>query len=201
MGVAGGIFMWILAALGAMAAIVFFERLVELRRAQIDWQDFLNGVSNVLETGNEAEALAICEDTPVPVARLAAAAIRHRTASLATLKEVVTAASRSETGRLDRRIATLGVIGQIAPLVGLLGTIAGFVKTVAILGAQPVVERQALLDGAVSSMAVAAAGLAVAIPVIAMHAALRVRFARVVSDLEAAAAEIAGYAESGKWRS
>ena len=54
---------WILVVLAAAAVFVFFERLFELRRAQIDWQDFLKGVINVLESGNEAEALAICEDT------------------------------------------------------------------------------------------------------------------------------------------
>ena len=39
---------WILVVLAAAAVFVFFERLLELRRAQIDWQDFLKGVINVL---------------------------------------------------------------------------------------------------------------------------------------------------------
>lgn len=197
---AGDAFIWILAASGAAAVVMFFERLVELRRAQIDWHDFLVGVTNVLETGNEAEALAICEDTPVPVANVAAAAIRMRKASLPTLKEAVSAAQRAETGRLDRRTAALGVICQCAPLVGLLGTIAGFARTVMLLGEGPVIERRELLAGAVSSMTVAGAGLAVAILAAIMLAILRARFARISSDLDAAAAEIAGYAESGRWK-
>ena len=84
---AGSVFFWILAAMGAAAAVMFVERLVELRRSQIDWQAFLKGVSNVLATGNEEEALAICEDTPVPVANVAAAAIRHRRGPAQALKE------------------------------------------------------------------------------------------------------------------
>ena len=200
MSFAGDAFMWILAAMSAAAVVMFFERLVELRRAQIDWQDFLKGVTNVLETGNETEALAICEDTPVPVANVAAAAIRMRKATLPTIKEAVAAAQRAETGRLDRRLAALGVVCRCAPLVGLLGTIAGFIRTVTLLGSAPVIDRQELLSGAVSSMVVAGAGLAVAILVLVMLAVLRARFARITSDLEAAAAEIAGCAESGKWK-
>lgn len=187
---AGSVFFWILAAMGAAAAVMFVERLVELRRSQIDWQAFLKGVSNVLATGNEEEALAICEDTPVPVANVAAAAIRHRRGPAQALKEAVEAQTRSEIGRLDRRLASLGAIAQISPLVGLLGTIAGFIKTMTVLSSGPVVPRQELLSSAVGSMGVAAAGLAVAIPATAMYIALRARLARIVSDLESAAAEI-----------
>ena len=68
----------ILIALAITAVAMFLGRFIELRRFLIDWQDFLKGVTNVLESGNEDEAIAICEDTPVPVANVVATAIRHR---------------------------------------------------------------------------------------------------------------------------
>ena len=68
MTVSGGPIFWILMALAVSAVVVFFERWFELRRAQIDWPDFIKGVVNVLESGNENEALAICDDTSAPVA-------------------------------------------------------------------------------------------------------------------------------------
>ena len=48
---------WILTVLAAVAVITYFERLIDLRRAQIDYQDFLKGVVNVLDAGNADEAL------------------------------------------------------------------------------------------------------------------------------------------------
>ena len=115
MTITGGPVFWILLTLAVAAIVIFFERLVELRRAHIDWQDFVNGVINVLEGGGEDEALAICEDTAVPVANIVATAIRHRKGAARVLREAVDSAGRAETGRLDRRLAALSIIGQIAP--------------------------------------------------------------------------------------
>ncbi|MCR5414085.1 MAG: MotA/TolQ/ExbB proton channel family protein [Kiritimatiellae bacterium] len=189
---AGGPIFWILAVLAAAALFIFIERLLELRSAQVDWSDFLKGVMNVLESGNEAEALAICEDTPVPVASIAAAAIRHRKGSALALREAVDACGRSEMGRLERRIALLAIIGETAPLLGLLGTIFGFIKTVMMVN-QDIVSRADLMGTAISALVLAAVGLAVAITAGVMYAALRLKLDRLVSDLEGAATEIVGY--------
>ena len=56
----GGPVFWILALLGAASIFVFLSRLMNLRRAQIDYQDFMRGVATVLEQHNPDEALAIC---------------------------------------------------------------------------------------------------------------------------------------------
>lgn len=183
---------FILLLLVFAAVFVFIERLLELRRAQVDWQDFVKGVFNVLASGNEAEALAICEDTPVPVANIAATAIRHRNGTLFALREAVDAQGRAEVGRLTRRLASLAIIGQTAPMVGLLGTIFGFVRTLTPAEGVEIATRSVLVSQAVSSMLMAAGGLSVAIVVAVMHAALRMRLDRLVSDLEAAATDIVG---------
>ena len=127
---------WLLVALAVAAVVIFFERFFELRRVQIDWQDFVKGVINVLGGGNAEEALAICEDTAVPVASVVATAIRHRDAGARVLREAVDSQGRAEISRLDRRLAALAIIGQISPLIGLLGTIIGFIKTVLLINSQ-----------------------------------------------------------------
>ena len=137
MTLTGGPVFWFLLVLAVVAVVTYFERLVDLRRAQIDWQDFLKGVVNVLDAGNVDEALAICEDTPAPVAQVVATALRHRSGSARILRDAVDSQGRAEVGRLDRRLAALAIIGQIAPSVGLLGTIIGFIKTVMAANAAP----------------------------------------------------------------
>ena len=79
----GGPVFWLLIALGAASVLLFFNRLVALRRAQIDYADFVRGVGNVLEQGNPDEALALCDETPAPVARIVAVAVRRRKVSRA----------------------------------------------------------------------------------------------------------------------
>ena len=193
MTISGGPVFWLLVALAVAAVVIFFERFFELRRVQIDWQDFVKGVINVLGGGNAEEALAICEDTAVPVASVVATAIRHRDAGARVLREAVDSQGRAEISRLDRRLAALAIIGQISPLIGLLGTIIGFIKTVLLINSQELVARADLLNSSMEALLSAALGLGVAIPVAVMYDVLRVRMERIVVEMEAAASQITGY--------
>lgn len=178
--------------------VVFFERFAELRRAQIDYQDFIKGVVNILFSGSEDEALSVCEDAAVPVANVVATAIRHRNGTLTSLREAVDSQGRAETSRLDRRLASLAIIGQVAPLVGLLGTIIGFIKTVMLVNSQAIVARADFARVSMEALVSAALGLIVAIPVAVMYGILRVRMDRILVELEAAATQIVSYLSAEK---
>ena len=198
MNIAGNVVFWILVLLGLTALIVYFERLIDLRRAQIDSQDFLKGVENVLSSGNIEEALAICDETRASVANVVAAAIRHANGSARVLRDAVDAQGRAEIGRLDRRLASLAIIAQVSPLLGLLGAIIGLIRTILVSNAQAVVSRADLMNGAMEALVPAAMGLVVAIPATIMYGALRVRLNRLVVDLEAAATQIVGFISARK---
>lgn len=188
---------WMLVTLALVAFVVFLERFSEIRRARIDWQDFMKGVINVLDRGGEDEALAICGDTPAPVANVVAAAIRNRASGARLLREAVDAQGRAEAARFDRRLAALAIIGQVAPLLGLLGSIFGFVRTLEVVGSSEVVTRADLIVPMSQALVLAAFGLAVAIPAAVMYSSLRVRVERLVVELEAAATHIIGYFATG----
>jgi biopolymer transport protein ExbB len=185
---------WVIVLLGIAAVVVFFERLLHLRRAQIDYGDFLKGVCNVLENGNREEAMMICEETPGPVAAVVLTAIRHRQGTLAAIREAVDNTGRAEISRLERRLASLAITCQIAPLLGLLGTLLGLIQVVLAVNEQaPVVQNTSLAAGLIQALVSAAAGLLVAIPCHVMYALLMVRIERIVLDMEASASEIVVY--------
>ena len=115
----GGPVFWLLIALGVTSVLLFFNRLMALRSAQIDYADFVRGVGNVLAQDNPDEALALCDETPAPVARIVAVAVRHRSGSARVLREAVDTTGRAEVGRFERRLALLAIIAQSAPLLGL----------------------------------------------------------------------------------
>ena len=197
---AGSPVFWILMALALVAVVTYVERLLDLRRARIDHEDFLKGVLNVLEGGSDEEALSICEDVAAPVSQVVATAIRNRGKSAQAVRDAVDSCGRTEIGRLDRRLAALAIIAQIAPVLGLLGTVVGFIHTVMTANAQEIVSRADLLNGAMEALVSAVTGLAVAIPVTVMYGSLRVRLDRTVVELEAAANVIVGYLTDGKER-
>ena len=195
---AGGPVFWILAFMALIAVVTYIDRVVDLRRARIDYQDFLKGVFNVLDTGNDEEALAICEEAGAPVAQVVATAIRHRNGSARILREAVDSQGRAEVGRLDRRLATLAIIAQIAPAVGLIGTLFGFIKTVLAANSQALVSRADLLGGSMEALVSAAIGLFVGVLATVMYGSLRVRLDRTVAELEAAASQMIGYLSAMK---
>lgn len=189
----GGPVFWIIAASGVIAVLLFVSRWFALRRARIDYADFLDGVTNVLAKGNESEALAICDDNPGAVSAIVTAAIKNRRGTRESLHEAVDSTGRAEVGRLDRRIAPLAVIAQLAPLLGLLGTVFGLVDVAKVLNSSDLVSSADLMRAVTGTLATAGAGLAVAIPVQLMHEILRARLDRITSDLEAAASRIVSF--------
>lgn len=181
---------WILAITGIACIFVFISRLLDLRRAQIDFADFIRGVTLVLDRGNADEAIAICDDTIAPVARIVGTAIRHRDGSARVQREAVDNVGRSEVARLERRLAVLAIVAQGAPLLGLIGTIIGMMHVILSLNTAELVTRADLLGGTMQSLVSAAAGLIVALSVQVMYGMVHVRLDRLTVDLEAAASEI-----------
>ena len=200
MTIAGGPMFWILVMMALVAIITYIDRVIDLRRARIDYQDFLKGVFNVLDSGNDDEALSICEDVSAPVAQVVATAIRHRNGSARILRESVDSQGRAEVGRLDRRLATLAIIAQVSPAVGLIGTIIGFIKAVLAANSQELVSRADLLGGSMEALVSAAIGLFVGVMATVMYGSLRVRLERTVVELEAAASQMIGYLSAAKER-
>src|SRR5579862_8143407 len=124
----GGSVFWLILLAGAVAIVVFVERFLHCHRAQINSTEFLSGVRNVLKRDNVVEAISICDATPGPVARLVKTAILNRDKSRERVREAVEEAGLSEVPLLEERLNLIATIAQIAPLLGLFGTIVGFIE-------------------------------------------------------------------------
>src|SRR6201984_581842 len=122
----GGPVLILILLTSALAVIVFIERLLHCHRAQINSTEFLAGVRNVLKRDNVVEALSICDATPGPVARLVKVAVLSRDRGRDGVREALEEAGLVEVPRLEEKINLLATIAQIAPLMGLLGTVLGF---------------------------------------------------------------------------
>jgi len=181
----GGAVAWCIAAGGAVALFVFVERSLSLHRARIRYTDFLSGMFNVLSKGNIKEALALCDETPGPVAYLVKVAVLYRDAEKEDLHRTLRDAAAAEISRMERRLVVITTVAQIAPLLGLFGTILGFLEGAMTLQAQgPLVQSANLLDGLLLALSTTAIGLAVAIPCYAAFNLLVIKIDRIVLDME-----------------
>src|SRR5258708_5816899 len=123
----GGLMLWLILLISAVAVVVFIERFLHFHRAQINSTEFLNGVRTVLKRDNVVEALSICDATPGPVARLVKTAILNRDYGRERVREALEEAGLAEVPRLEEKLNLLATIAQLAPLLGLLGTVLGFI--------------------------------------------------------------------------
>ena len=186
----GGPVLWLVLALGATALAVFLERSLQLHRDRIDETDFLQGIFNAMRRGNVQEAVALCEETPGPVARLTSIAIRRREAPRERLLQELEQAGAAEISRMERRLAFLSLIAQAAPLLGLLGTVLGILRSLlAWRAALPLADAAGIADGLVSGAITTAAGLAVALPCYLGFNVLVVKIDRLVLDMRDAVSE------------
>ncbi len=188
---AGGPVFFLILLAGAVAIVVFIERFFHCHRAQINSTEFLNGVRNVLRRDNVIEAIAICDATHGPVARLVKTAILNRDNGRERVREALEEAGLAEVPRLEEKLNLLATIAQLAPLLGLFGTVLGLMTTFQIIQhAGPTAHAGDLSDGVLKALICCAAGLAVSIPAHAAYNYLVSRVNSIVLDMERAATEI-----------
>jgi len=199
----GGPLMWVIVGCGALAFGVFVERSLHLHRARIKADDFLEGVFNILRRQSVDEAITICDETPGPVAYLVKTAIMHRRDSKQAMRDALEDISLAEVSRMERRLVVIALVAQIAPLLGLLGTVLGMVESLLVMQQQaPLVQSVDMADGLLRALTTTAAGLTVAIPSYAAFNLLVIKVDRIVLDMEKAASEVSAFlttsAEDGK---
>ncbi len=187
----GGPVLWLLLLISAVAVAVFIERFLHCHRAQINSTEFLNGVRTVLKRNNVVEALSICDATPGPVPRLVKTAILNRDQGRDRVREALQDAGAAEVPRLEEHLGLLATVAQLAPLIGLLGTVLGFIQTFGRMQEAGLTAHVGQLSGGIwQALVCAAAGLALAIPAHAAHNYLVNRINSIVLDMERASTEV-----------
>lgn len=101
-----------------------------------------------------------------------------------TMKESIEETGRKVVIELERFLNPLGTVANIAPLLGLLGTVLGMIKVFTVITTQGVGNAAALAEGISEALLTTAAGLCVAIPALIFHRHFERRIAELVIGME-----------------
>jgi biopolymer transport protein ExbB len=190
----GGPAMWLLLGLGLLVVMLFIERTLYLHRGQIRAKAFLEGIKNTLAKRRLVEALTLCEETPGPVAAVVKAALLHADAPADVMRFHVQEAAVVELPALERRLGAIAAVAQVAPLVGLLGTVLGMIATFLAFERGGHYALPAALAGGMWQALLAAAGsLMLAVPAHLAYHFLAGRVRSIVRDVEWSGNEIMKY--------
>jgi biopolymer transport protein ExbB len=187
----GGPVMFLLLLVSAVAIVVVIERILHYHREQINSAEFLNGVRTVLKRDNIVEAISICDATPGPVARMVKVSILARDRGREGVREALEEAGLAEVPRLEEKLNLLATIAQIAPVLGLLGSVLGLIKIFAALEEKGQFSHfEALAGGVWQALVCTAFGLAISVPAYAAYNYLVKRVNDIVLDMERASSEM-----------
>lgn len=184
--------MWVLLVMGLICLLLFVERTLYLHRGQIRSTAFLAGIKNILSKRRLVEALTVCEETPGPVAAVVKAALLNADAEAEKMRFAVQEAGIVELPALERRLGSIAAIGQVTPLVGLLGTVLGMATTFYAFQ-KDYATASALATGMWQALLCTAGSLMLAIPAHLAHHFLSGRVRAIVRDVEWSGNEIMKY--------
>ncbi len=161
----GGPVMIPLGLCSVVALAIFLERGWYYWRTRSDADVVIAALRDPLTHGNYLEALQIAKQAPGPFAGLLSAGIAYADKGRDQMRAHLELAGRAEIQQMERSLPVLGTITTISPLLGLLGTVFGIIRSFRVLSALQGIEGpSALSAGIAEALITTAVGLTIAIP-------------------------------------
>ena len=172
-----------LLGLSLSAAYLAFEQLLTLRHGEMMPDGLDDEVRELIKAGQFRQALELCAGTPSLLAVIIRQGIVEVDGDWNDVEKAMEDATEEQSAQLFRRVEYLSVIGNIAPMVGLLGTVIGM-----IVAFQEVASTQGsagagdLAAGIFQALVTTVGGLIVAIPSLGAFAVFRNRIDQLVAE-------------------
>ena len=183
----GGPVMWPISLVGLVVIVFTTYKLVYLRRVHGDTAVIMGGVNSLAEKADWAgveEMMSSHRTHNWPVVNVLRAGIGARSEDRETLESVLQESILKEMPRLERGISVMAVLGAIAPLLGLLGTVTGMITTFKVITLYGTGDPKLMSSGISEALIATKWGLCVAVPTMLIHTLLARRVSNVVSDME-----------------
>lgn len=182
-GLPGILIMMLLFGLSLVAVYLIFEHLLTIRRHALMPDALDQRVSELLASGQIPAAERACRDDPSFLSFVMLHGISEAEEGWSSVEKALEDASAEQAARLFRKIEFLSVIGNLAPMIGLLGTVTGMIIAFQqVAGSQGAAGAGELAEGIYQALVTTVGGLIVAIPSLAAFAFFRNRIDQMVAE-------------------
>jgi biopolymer transport protein ExbB/TolQ len=189
----GGWGMYPIAIVFVFTVFIIFERWIALRRLAVDKEDFNEKIFGMVLRGDIRQAITFCDSRPAPLTKTLKAGL-VQVLNRRPDEEVQVAmdgAALKEMPALDGWTSFLAVFGNVATLLGLLGTIVGLIHSFrAVTFADPAQKATLLSSGIAEAMNCTAFGLIVAIPALLAYGYYQTKIQRMINDMNESSVNI-----------
>ncbi len=181
----GGPIVWPILVIGFFAFIIVIERTIYLKKVHANTDLVMGEVNSLALKGKWKECDKFVKDAKGrPVYNVLRAGLGARAETRETLDSILQEAILKEFPRLERFLPALNIMGAVAPLLGLLGTVTGMINTFHVITLYGTGDPRMMSGGISEAMVTTMLGLSVAIPIMLAHTFLSRRVDHIVGDME-----------------
>ncbi len=182
-GVMGIGIMIVLILLSIVSVYLVVDQAMALRKKDLVPPDLVENVRQLLAQGKLKDADQACREKPCPLSFVLVSGISEIEYGWPAVEKALEDSTAEQAARLYRKLEYLSVIGNIAPMIGLLGTVTGMIlafREVAL--SQGTAGAGDLASGIYSALVTTVCGLVIAIPSLAAFAIFRNKIDEIISD-------------------
>lgn len=185
-----GVLLWAgLFGVGIAAIYFIVDCSIMIRPQKIMSQTLITNVKGAMAEGDVMKALKSCESEPGPMANILSAGFSHVEEGFDVIQESIGAAADLETERIMQRLTWISVCANLAPMLGLLGTVQGMIMCFQTL-ATGAPDVGALALSISQALWTTAGGLTTAIPAITFYYSIRNNANRLILRMQAMTMEL-----------
>jgi len=195
----GGWGMYPILLLFGMVVFFTFDRFLYISKSKVDTDKLMSLLKSQIVSGNIQGALNTCQASPSPVTRIVAAGLRRAGGSDHDVQQGMDEEALRELPKIEKRTGYLAMLGNLATLAGLLGTITGLIKSFAgVAGVDPSMKATMLSKGISEAMNCTAFGLGTGILGLATYAILNGMTQHVMDGINQATVETLNLVVAGR---
>ncbi|NIA08291.1 MAG: MotA/TolQ/Exb proton channel [Nitrospiraceae bacterium] len=181
----GGPIVWPIIGIAVLATLIIIERGIYLFRNGNNIGAFASSIYEYASRGEWNRCIELCEhkkERPLP--RVLLAGIRGRDMEREDMENILQEAILNEIPGLERFLSTLGMLGAIAPLLGLLGTVTGMINTFHVITYYGTGDPRMMSAGISEALVTTMLGLTAAIPIMIFHTLISKRVENIIAQME-----------------
>ncbi|MCK5028202.1 MAG: MotA/TolQ/ExbB proton channel family protein [Bacteroidales bacterium] len=190
LAIKGGWIMIPIAILSVIAVYIFIERYLAIKKASQTDINFMNKIKDYIHDDKIDSALALCQSTNSPVARMIEKGLQRIGRPLNDINAAIETIGNLEISTLEKSLPTLATVSGAAPMIGFLGTVIGMIRAFYDMSnAGNNIDVSLLSNGIYTAMVTTVAGLMVGILAYLAYNILVAKVEKVIFQLEANTSE------------
>jgi biopolymer transport protein ExbB len=180
----GGIWVFPILAFAGVATVVGFIKSIQVFSIRRPEAGLIQHLITHIRNAEPDRARALAAGQPAPIGPMLAAAAVHADEPPELIEEIMYEAMLDTQPKLESGLNVIAVTAATAPLLGLLGTVTGIIKTFNLMSIYGAGDPRPLISGISEALVTTELGLLLAIPALIIHALLQRRVSAIMADME-----------------